>query len=210
MSSPMPPPGQPPAANKTSIWVWIIGGVVVFLFGITMMCGIVGYLGVRAIKNAGFDSDLMQKNPGLAMAKMVTAMNKDYETVKSNDREGTITVREKSTGKVLTLKFDPEAKKMVIIGDDGKQATVSVTGGDNGGVTVPSGDGGSMKIGSAADNSAPSWVPQYPGATMKGNLAATTAEGSQNSYSFKSNDSVSKILGYYTDQLKSAGELSSR
>lgn len=205
MSSPMPPQGQAPAAKKTSIWVWIIGGVVVFLFGITLMCGVVGYLGMRAIKSAGFDSDLMQKNPGLAMAKMVTAMNKDYETVKTNDREGTITVREKSTGKIISLKFDPEAKKMVIVGDDGKQSTISMSGsGDNGSLTMQSADG-TVKIGSAADNTAPSWVPQYPGATMKGNLAATTAEGTQNSYSFKSSDSASKILGYYTDQLKSAG-----
>ncbi len=209
MSSPMPPQGQPPAAKKTSIWVWIIGGVVVVLFGVAVMGGIAGYLAVRGIKSvaktAGFDSELMQKNPGLAMAKMATAMNQDYETVKTNDSDGTITVREKSTGKIVTLKFDSEAKKMVIIGDDGKQATISVAGsGDNGSLTMQSSDG-TVKLGAAADNTVPSWVPQYPGATMKGNLAATTAEGSQNSFSFNSSDSATKILGYYTDQLKAAG-----
>src|SRR5579864_2796201 len=125
MSSPtppnIPPQGQVPAAKKTSIWVWIFGGLAVFLFAIMLTCGVVAYMGMRMIKSAGFDSELMRTNPGLAMAKMVTAMNKDYETVSTDDRKGIIVVREKSTGKVMTMKFDPATKQMVVTTDDGKQ-----------------------------------------------------------------------------------------
>src|SRR5580692_856597 len=146
MSSPTPPNmplGQPVVQKKTSIWVWILGGLAIFFCLIIVTCGVVGYLGMRMIKNAGFDSELMKSNPGLAMAKMVTAMNKDYETVSSNDRTGTIVVREKSTGKVMTMKFDPVSKKMVITTDDGKQSSLTIdgSGASGGGVSVQSADG---------------------------------------------------------------------
>jgi hypothetical protein len=205
MSSPtppnIPPQGQVPAAKKTSIWVWIFGGLAVFLFAIMLTCGVVAYMGMRMIKSAGFDSELMRTNPGLAMAKMVTAMNKDYETVSTDDRKGIIVVREKSTGKTLTMKFDPDTKKMVVITDDGKQASVTV---DNNGVTATSADG-TVKFGSAVGNNAPSWVPVYPGSSPQGTMSTTSPEGSQNTFTFKSKDDAGKIIAYYSDQLKAAG-----
>ena len=206
MSSPTPPniqpQGQPPVARKTSIWVWIIGGIAIFLFAITLTCGVIGYMGMRMIKSAGFDSELMKSNPGLAMAKMVSSMNPDLETVKTNDREGTITVREKSTGKVMTMRFDPDTKKMVIITDDGKQASVTI---DNNGVSATGADGSTVKFGQAVGNNAPSWVPVYPGSTPQGTMSSSSADGSQNTFTFKSKDSASKIITYYSDQLKAAG-----
>lgn len=199
----MQPQGQPPA-KKTSVWVWILGGIAIFLFAITLTCGVVAYMGVRMIKNAGFDSDLMKRNPGLAMAKMVTAMNPDYETVKTNDREGTIVVREKSTGKLVTMKFDPDSKKMVITNSDGKQASVSIDGsGANGGVTLQSADG-TVKFGNSTNN-APSWVPVYPGSSPQGTMSSTNAEGSQNTFRFESKDPAPKVLTFYSDSLKAAG-----
>src|ERR1700689_5540461 len=131
MSSPTPPytpPGQPQVQKKTSPWVWILGGIAIFFFAIMLTCGVVGYLGMRMIKNVGFDSELMKNNPGLAVAKMATAMNRNLEVVATNDRTGTIVVRDKSTGKVTTMKFDPESKRMVITGDDGKPSTVTING----------------------------------------------------------------------------------
>jgi hypothetical protein len=206
MSSPTPPNMQPqdqaPVAKKTSIWVWIIGGIAIFLFAITLTCGVIGYMGMRMIKSAGFDSELMKSNPGLAMAKMVSSMNPDLETVKTNDREGTITVREKSTGKVMTMRFDPDTKKMVIITDDGKQASVTI---DNNGVSATGADGSTVKFGQAVGNNAPSWVPVYPGSTPQGTMSSSSADGSQNTFTFKSKDSASKIITYYSDQLKAGG-----
>jgi hypothetical protein len=200
MSSPMSPNAQP--QKKTSIWVWILGGLAVFFFLILATCGVAAYMGMRMIKSAGFDSELMQKNPGLAMAKMVTALNKDYETVKTNDREGTITVREKSTGKVMTMKFDPDTKKMVIVTDDGKQSSVTV--GENG-VSATNSDGSSVKFGQAAGNNAPTWVPMYPGSTPEGTMSSVNGDATQNVFTFKSKDPASKVIAYYSDQLKTAG-----
>ncbi len=205
MSSPtppnMPPQGQAPVAKKTSVWVWILGGIVLFFFAIILTCGVGTYMLYRGVKKAGFDSELMKTNPGLAMAKMATAVNPDYETVSSNDHAGTIVVREKSTGKILTLKFDPVTKQMVITGDDGKQSTISI---DGGGITAQSADG-TVKFGSAVGNTAPSWVPVYPGSSPQGAMSSSTADGSQNTFTFKSKDPASKIITYYSDALKTTG-----
>src|SRR6185437_11270453 len=67
----MPPQGPP--AKKPNVLMWIliaIGGIVVL--GMVAV-GVTSYLFVRTVshvvKEAGFDPDLMQRNPGLAMAK---------------------------------------------------------------------------------------------------------------------------------------------
>ena len=197
----MQSPGQPPVPKKTSIWVWILGGLGIFFCLCIVTCGVVGYMGMRMIKSAGFDSELMKSNPGLAMAKMVTAMNKDYETVSTDDRKGTIVVREKSTGKVMTMKFDPDTKQMVVTTDDGKQAKVTI---DGNGVSATSADG-TVKFGSATGNDVPSWVPVYPGSKPQGTMSSTSADGSQNTFTFKSTDASTKIITFYSDQLKAAG-----
>ena len=56
-----------------------------------------------------------------------------------------------------------------------------------------------------AANTAPSWVPLYPGSTPNGTVSSTTPDGSQNTFSFKSKDSPSQVMTFYTDALKSAG-----
>lgn len=194
-------PGAP--AKKISPLVWILGGFAVLMFGGLLTCGVVGFLAMRAVKNAGFDPDLMQRNPGLAMAKMAAALHPDLQTVSTNERAGTITMREKSTGKLVTFKFDTEKKTLVMTGDDGKQVSIGVTGDDKAGaVTVQSAEG-SARFGSGG--SAPSWVPVYPGSSPQGTYSSQTAQGSQNSFTFKSKDAPSKILSYYQDHLKSAG-----
>ena len=209
MSSAMPPglppqgPGAP--AKKTSPLVWILGGIAVLLCGGMLMCGVVGFLAVRAVKNAGFDPDLMKRNPGLAMAKMAAAVNPNLETVRTNEGTGTITMRDKTNGKIVTFRFDPDKKSMVVVGDDGKEVTFNASGdGKNGAVTVQSAEG-TMRFGAAAGNTAPAWVPVYPGSSPQGTMATQTKEGSSNTFTFKTSDAAGKVLAYYQDQLKSAG-----
>ncbi|MGH9559163.1 MAG: hypothetical protein ACRD30_07970, partial [Bryobacteraceae bacterium] len=164
-----------------------------------------GYLIFRTVKNAGFDPDLMKRNPGLAMTKMATALNPEIETVSTNDRAGTITMRDKTTGKIATFKFDPDKKTLVVAGDDGKQVQFSASGqGDNASFEMKSADG-TVKVGSAAASAVAEWVPVYPGAPPQGTLSSENAEGSQNTYSFKTADAPAKVLAYYQDRLKGAG-----
>ena len=199
------PQQQPPPGKKTPVWVWVLvaAGVVIVL-GLAAI-GIGGYLLVRRVQNAGFDSTLMQKNPALALAKMAASMNPDYETISTNDSTGTITVREKSTGKTVTLKFDTEKKTLEVVDENGQQSKISVSGDDKSGSVTLQSPEGTVKFGGAAGNNGPAWAPVYPGATAQGTLSSQTSEGNTNVFSFKTQDSADKVLDYYQEQLKSAG-----
>jgi hypothetical protein len=204
-----PPYGQvppPPAPQKAPAWIWILVAVgVLFVLGIAA-AGIGSYFFIsRGLKNAGLDSSLMKTNPGLALAKMAAAMNPDFEAVSTNDGAGTITVREKSTGKTMTLRFDPEKKSLVMVGDDGKEVKITAKGDDKSGSLDIQTPDGNMKFGAAAGNSAPAWVPVYPGASTQGTMSSQTPEGSQNTFTFKTSDSAEKVQSYFQDRLKSAG-----
>jgi hypothetical protein len=202
MPQPMPPPG--PKKSNALVWILVSLGILAILVFAAFSVG--SYLLYRTVKNAGFDPDLMRKNPGLAVTKMVTALHPDMQVVSSDDSAGTVTVREKSTGKVITFRFDPDKKTLVMVGDDGKEVKVSASGdAQNGTVQVENGDA-TVRFGSGgAGNSVPAWAPVYPGTTPQGTFSAKTGEGSQNTYTFKTHDSASKVLDYFKQQLTSAG-----
>jgi hypothetical protein len=202
-----PPPNQAPLppGKKPNILIWILGGFVVLMIGVTAMCGLGGYFLMRKAKQAGFDTGLLSKNPAYATAKMVVTMNPALDTVSSDDSSGTITVREKKTGKTMTLKFDPDKKTMVVTDENGKEATVKVTGdGDKGVVEVQSSDG-TVKFGAAGSNQMPAWMPVYPGSSPQGTFSAQTKDGNQSTFTFKTGDAPTKVMSYYQDQLKAGG-----
>lgn len=197
----MPPPSKGGGALK-----WVLIGVGAFLLLAIAAVSIGGYLFYRTVRNAGFDPDLMKKNPGLAMARMATAMNPDVEVVSTDEGSGTITVRDKKTGKLVTLKFDPEKKTMVVINDEGKQAEVKISGdGTTGSIDVTGDDGTKVRFGNATGNATPQWVPVYPGSTPKGTMTADMADGTQNTFVFQTQDPASKVMTFYEEQLKSSG-----
>src|SRR5262249_27297497 len=152
-----------------------------------------------------FDPELMRNNPGLAMARMATAFNPDAEVLSTNDRTGTVVIREKSTGKVVTMKFDPDKKSLVIVGDDGNQVQINASGDSKTGSVEVQGQDGTLKFGTAAGNATPAWLPVYPGSAPQGTLSTQSPDGSQNTYTFKTQDAPGKVITYFQDQLKGAG-----
>jgi len=199
-----PPQSQPPKKSKALMWILIVVAVVIFLGVAAVSLG--SFFLYRTVKNAGFDPELMQKNPGLAMTKLVATLHPDTQVVSTDDARGTVTVRDKSTGKLMTFRWDPDQKTLVIVGDDGKEVKFSASGDDKGGsLTVQGGDGGTVKFGAAAGNNTPAWAPVYPGTTPQGTFSTQTGEGSQNTYTFKTHDAASKVLDYFKQQLTASG-----
>jgi hypothetical protein len=205
MSTPAVPsvPNQapPPPKKKSNVLAWILGGC-----GVLVLIIVIGALLVmRACKRAGFDSDLMKSNPGYAVAKMAVTANPELEIVSSDDSSGSVTVREKKTGKLTTLKFDPEKKTMVVIDEHGKESSIKVSGeGDKGSMEIKGPDG-SVKIGAQAGNDQPNWVPVYPGSSPKGSFSSQTKEGSQNTTTFITKDAPAQVMSLFQEKLKDAG-----
>jgi len=227
-ASPQPPAGAPAAPPSSGsglkIFLWIFG---IFAgLAIVVVIGVVGlgFFVVHKAKQAGLDSDLMKKNPALAVAKMAVTANPDTELVSSNDDAGTIVVKDKKTGKVVTMKFDPQKKTMVVTDENGKTGSLRLdtdkgslvvtdaqgktstitANGQSGGVEVNGADGSTVKMGANADK-APAWVPVYPGATPQSTYSATSAKQQGGTYTFVAADTPDKILSYYEGALKAGG-----
>jgi hypothetical protein len=189
--APAPPPAAPPLqARRTSPLVWILVAIV----GFFVLCGVfvvgLGLFAVHKAKQAGFDPALMSRNPGLAVSKMIMAANPDAEVMNSDDGAGTITVRDRKTGKVVTMTFD-QAKNgkfsFSAQGEDGKTATMEF-------------GGGAAKL--------PSWVPDYPGSSANGTFAVKGGDSGATdagSFSFTTSDATTKVMGFYKDKAKDLG-----
>jgi hypothetical protein len=159
------------------------------------------------------------------VAKLAVTANPDVQMISSNDSAGTMVVRDKKTGEVLNLKFDPEKKSMVVtdqngkavtfkadtqnsrlqvIGPDGKTAATITADAQAGNVELKGPDG-SLKMGANAGKT-PSWVPAYPGVSAQNVFSASSSSGEQSGTSgFVTQDSVDKVLSYYGSSLKSEG-----
>jgi hypothetical protein len=184
-----PVAGAVPVRRKTSPLVWIL----VIVLGLFVLGGIVtvgaGMFFLHKARQAGLDPDLIKRNPGLAITKMIASANPDVDVLNTDESAGKITVRDRKTGKVVTMTFD-DAKNgkfsFSAQGDDGKTA--------------------SLEIGAGADK-LPSWVPAYPGATVEGtfNMTGDSGKGNGGAFGFSTSDTPEKVLSFYQDKCKELG-----
>jgi hypothetical protein len=172
-----PPMGQP---RKMSPVVLVL--LIVFGFFFLCILGLVGFgfFAARAFRN----------NPGAVIAKLITAGNPNVDVVNTDNNAGTVTIRDRRTGKESTITFDQaRGGRFSITADD-----------DHGGKA-------SMQFGGAA-NDLPSWVPKYPGAVNTGLFSAkgsdANGEGEGGSFGFTTPDAPQKVLDFYRGK---AGDL---
>jgi hypothetical protein len=178
VAAPVPPqPVPPPGRKKTSPLVWILVGVL----GLFLLC-VIGLIG------AGI---FVARNPGMVMGKLITAANPDAEVVSTDMGAQTLRIRDKRTGKEVTVSFDDVKKgrlKFSATGDDGQVA--------------------SMEIGEGAGQ-LPKWVPTYPGAKAQGNFTAkgesADGMGEGGMVSFTTRDAPSKVVTFYENKCKEMG-----
>jgi hypothetical protein len=174
--------GVAPAKKGTSPIIWILGIVGgLFILGILVVALAVTFV-VHKAKQAGLDPELMRNNPGLAISKMAAMANPDIDVLSTNDRAGTITVRDRKTGKVDTLTFDDvkNGHFKMSVQENGKTTSLDFSG------------NGAAKL--------PSWVPGYPGATAKGggfSMTASGENGDAGNFAFTTSDSADRVQSFY-------------
>jgi len=184
--SPMPP--APAVPRKTSPIVWVL----VILLGLFVL-GVVGVVGTgffvyHKARQAGLDPELMSRNPGLALSKLIVAANPDAEVLRTDDNAGTITIRNRKDGKVVTLNFDQVRNgqfKFSAQDETGQTAT--------------------MEFGAGAGK-LPSWVPSYPGSLPQGTFAvkgnSNDGQGEGGNFTFTTSDPPARVLSFYEDKAK--------
>ncbi|MGA3072477.1 MAG: zinc ribbon domain-containing protein [Bryobacteraceae bacterium] len=199
-------PGATPAVpRKTSPIVWILVAVLALfvMFGIAVVGG--GIFLVHKAKQAGLDPDLMRNNPGLATAKLLVATNPDLEVVSTDDARGLITIRQRSTGKTMTVNFDEIKRGRLTFKEDGKDAVTLETHGDgNTGSLQMKAGSESLNIG-ANQATLPAWVPAYPNSKPASTFSLNAKEGTTASFQFQTQDAPKDVVGFYETGLKQAG-----
>ena len=193
---------QPPQ-KKSKAWLWILAGcgTFVLLGGITAAV-LVYYVFDKAQEVV----ELAEEQPALAVAKFVTALNPHLEIVSVDEEKGLITVKDKNTGKTVTVNVDEARDGKIEFTEEGKEpATIEAGGsGESGSLEIKT-EEGTAKFGAGAPDNLPDWLPAYPGAEIKGTYSVKNKEGQSASFTFTTEDSMDKVISFYEDALKSAG-----
>jgi hypothetical protein len=176
--------------RKTSPIVWVLV-VIGCLFGLGVMAVVgTGAFVVHKARQAGIDGDLFRHNPGLAVGKMVAAVNPALEVVRTNEAEGTVILRDRHNGKQFSINIDAARHGALTLkaeDDEGKGGTLEV--------------GGDAKIAA--------WVPQYPGSNPQASFHAQGESqdgiGEAGNFTFRTDDPASKVLSFYEDKARELG-----
>jgi hypothetical protein len=149
-------PGNPVPSPKKGISpvvvILIVIGGLILLGGLLLVAG--GLFFVHKARQAGIDTELLQKNPALAATKLIAAINPDVEVVRVDEASGKIELRDKKTGKTVLLDFEDVKKGRITFETDEGKMTVGATTG---------------KV--------PDWAPKYPGSEQTHVATTETAEG---------------------------------
>lgn len=179
---PMPAPGAA-APQKKSPWLWILLGCGGLILLIVLLLVALFAFGLYKAKQAGLDPDLIRRNPAVAVVKMAIAANPNAELVSIDENRGIVTVRDKRTGKTVTLNFE-----------DVKRGRISFEG--EGGEKVAIG-GAAVKL--------PEWFPSYAGVTPQSTYSVSDATSESAGFQFTTQDSPAQVLEFYESGLKKSG-----
>ena len=204
--APMARAATPPVKKKTSPLVWILVAVVAMFVLVGVAVVGAGVFFVHKAKQAGLDPELMQRNPGLAMTKLLAAVNPDIEVLRVDEGRGLITVRDKKTGKTTTVDFEDVKQGRIRFTDENGQAMTLESKGDGnaGSLSLKSSDG-SVEMGAGADVKVPSWIPVYPGAQVEGKYHQQNPDGEAGAFGYSTKTASKDMVEFYRRGLEAAG-----
>jgi hypothetical protein len=202
-AAPAPPPSAQPA-KKTSPWVWVAAGCGGLLVVSLVVVLVVAFFVRGKVKDFAKDAEA---NPALAAARMVVRLNPELEEVSSDVKQGTITIRNRKTGEVVTFDAsEVEQGRISFTGDkEGESFKVEFGGeGERGRLRVESSEG-TMEWGTGDGQEIPRWVPTYPGVTPQGVFSSRTGDEASGAYTFNTADGVDAVLSRFQRELEGAG-----
>ncbi|MGA3043234.1 MAG: hypothetical protein ABSF54_20845 [Bryobacteraceae bacterium] len=180
-----PPAATAPRKINPLVWVLVAIAGLFVLFGIAVVGG--GLYVAHKARQIGLDTALMQNNPGLATAKLLAATNPDLEVVSTDEGRGIITIRQKSTGKIMTVSFDDLKRGKITFNLEGKES-------------------GTESLSMGANQAAvPAWIPAYPNSKPAGTFSFHGKEGTSASFRFQTQDAPADVTAFYERGLKQNG-----
>lgn len=202
-----PAPGAPaPKKKGLSPLAWFaIGCGALILLGLGSCFVMTAFVANKAKK---FVEDV-EKNPDAAAVKaaeMAMRLNPDVDVVSSDPDAGTLTVRDKRSGKEVTFDLeDIKAGRLSISsGDETVNVDIDATDHGTASMKIESNDG-TMVIGGGDGSQVPDWIPVYPGARTD-SFSNVVANGERSgSFSIRTSDSTETVIEFYIAKLEAAG-----
>lgn len=177
-------------------------------------CGVILVIGIIAVVAGGLfvkrQVDKYADNPGMAAATLAIKMNPDYELIESDPEKNTLTIKEKKTGKVMTINAESitEDGKISVTTEEGTTTVDMDAQGEDGGtmtVTNEKGEVAKFSGGGGAPQNLPSWLPVYPGGTATGSYDATSGNERSAAFGVTTSASVDEVLAFYEEKLEGQG-----
>lgn len=211
-STPPPPAGTAAKKKGLSPLAWVGIGC-----GGLLILGLIAFVIAAALGLSwlGGQVDEFEDNPAMASAKMLVRVNPELELVEADDEAGTLTVRNKETGEVVTVGLDEiEEGRIRFESGDGEEITVGLEEGEEGegAFTVRDQEGKTrMRIGAGGEEDIPAWVPRYPDVEAQGTYYSESGGEVSGGFTFETEDSVDDVVAYFEEAFADAGlEESSR
>jgi hypothetical protein len=196
---------RPAPAKQGGGGIPVIGWIAIGCGGILLL-GIIGFtlVGWLAVNKMKGVASEFEDNPTKAAAELVVRMNPDLEMVESDEDAGTITVREKSSGKVVT--FDYEDIEEGRVSFETEEGRVEITGsgeGEEGLMTITTPEG-EARIGQGGE--IPDWVPTHPATSARQSVFQTTGpSGEAGHVSLTVDADADAVVSYYKKALEDEG-----
>jgi hypothetical protein len=196
MSNYVPPtqPVGPAPAKKSNALTWILigcGGLI--LIGAIVFAAVSFFLWKKAKETV--------EHPTAAVAKMIEMANPDVEVVSVDEGKNLITLKDKKTGKTVTMNFDEASKGKITFEGEGKKVTVE-SGAESLKVET---DEGKMRIGGEQGAKLPNWLPPYPGVENKVHYSVDDDKEQVLGFGFVTDDPPNRVASFYEKALKEAG-----
>lgn len=206
MNQPLTPETTPKKGMSTFVKV-LLGCGVLLLLGIGSCFVVSGYFLKKGVGKLSDFAKEMESNPDAAAVKaaeLVLRLNPEVDVLSSDPAAGTITVREKKTGKEITFDLEDIKAGKFSITADGEKTNVDIdASGENGGQMKVVTDQGTAVFG--AGGQAPDWIPSYPGGRTEG-LANIEANGEKSgTFTLRTADTPDTVTAFYEARLKEAG-----
>jgi len=195
---------QAPAKKGLPVWAWIgigCGGLLILVLVVVMAAG---FFVANKAKDMAAD---FEDNPAMATARMIVKLNPEIEEVGSDEEAGTITVRNKKTGEVVTVNFDDIEEGKLVFSTDKGDVTVDASELEDSGSMTVTGEDGSVVFatGKPSANDLPSWVPMYPGTEPASRHSMRTETTLSGGFEVSTADDVADVLEFYRSELDAAG-----
>ena len=184
-------------------WVGIGCGVLLVL-----VMGVVAVGGLFLARKAKDVIEEVRENPAAVAAETFVRLNPELETIDSDRDAGTITVREKSTGKVTIFNYeDIQEGRFSFEGEDGEVLSIDASDASDGSealVQMTSSDGQKTTFGATGDAvELPSWLPHFPGpVTDHAGFSSVTNERRSGTFTFKVEGAGAEVLTFYEEVME--------